>query len=228
MKSEAEARARAEAEAVALEKARGKAAEEARVRAEEEASKREWEAARQQPAADAPKREEEADRQAEPQFSRELRPEEAQSMARKNGEQLGIAALIAFLLLLAIYLFNMPKRQEPRSPSMPETTEKQATTQKSAPQTEKDPPLYVIVPSNQTMPAQFVYTVVKGDNLWNIAKRFTGNPHSYPRLVKDNGIATPDLIFPGQKIHVMRQAAAGAGPHGAVPSTDRSFPPASR
>lgn len=42
------------------------------------------------------------------------------------------------------------------------------------------------------------YTVVKGDTLWGIAKRFYGNGSRYPEIVKANKIANPDLIYPGQ------------------------------
>jgi nucleoid-associated protein YgaU len=63
------------------------------------------------------------------------------------------------------------------------------------------------VPPSKAVPAPFVYTVVKGDNLWNIARRFTGNPLNYPRVAKDNSIATPDLIFPGQRIQIRNELA---------------------
>jgi LysM domain. len=84
-----------------------------------------------------------------------------------------------------------------------------APDQKSAPQLEKEPPLYLTVPPIKAVPAPFVYTVVTGDNLWNIAKRFTGNPLNYPRVAKDNSIATPDLIFPGQRIQIRNELAPG-------------------
>jgi len=168
------------------------------------------------------------EQQAEPKRSRESRPGEVRPAARKKGKSLGAAFVIAFLLMLVVYFLSMPEQRSPRGPSMPETTEKQTPAQRSAPQPEKGPPLYLIVPSSKAIPSQFVYTVVKGDNLWNIAKQFTGNPLNYPRLVKDNRIATPDLIFPGQKIHLMRQGAAETGLHGAVPSSGRALPPASR
>jgi chemotaxis signal transduction protein len=45
-----------------------------------------------------------------------------------------------------------------------------------------------------------VYEVVKGDTLWHIARRFTGNPFNYPRIARDSDIKNPDLIFPGQKV----------------------------
>ena len=65
------------------------------------------------------------------------------------------------------------------------------------------------MPPGKAVPAPFVYTVVEDDNLWNISKRFTGNPLNYPRVAKDNSIATPDLIFPGQRILIKNELAPG-------------------
>jgi LysM repeat protein len=44
------------------------------------------------------------------------------------------------------------------------------------------------------------YTVVKGDNLWNISKRFYGNGAFWPRIYNANRnlIGNPNLIYPGQ------------------------------
>ncbi|MBC5786739.1 MULTISPECIES: LysM peptidoglycan-binding domain-containing protein [Clostridiaceae] len=44
------------------------------------------------------------------------------------------------------------------------------------------------------------YTVVKGDCLWNIAKRFYGNGSLYPKIYNANRdkIQNPNLIYPGQ------------------------------
>jgi nucleoid-associated protein YgaU len=44
--------------------------------------------------------------------------------------------------------------------------------------------------------------VKKGDTLWAISKRFTGNPFNYPQVAKENNIKNPDLIFPGQEIRL--------------------------
>ena len=45
-----------------------------------------------------------------------------------------------------------------------------------------------------------VYTVKRGDTLWSIAKQFENKD---PRqIIKDNRIASPDLIYPGQKIEI--------------------------
>ena len=70
---------------------------------------------------------------------------------------------------------------------------------------EPEAPLYLKVPAAMPKPETVIYVVVKGDTLWGIAKRFTGNPFNYPRVARDNSIATPDLIFPGQKIRLIQE-----------------------
>ena len=42
--------------------------------------------------------------------------------------------------------------------------------------------------------------VVKGDNLWNIAKTYTGSGSNYQKLATLNGISNPNLIYVGQII----------------------------
>lgn len=48
------------------------------------------------------------------------------------------------------------------------------------------------------------YTVVKGDSLSGIAKRFYGNAMKYPKIFEANRevVKDPDLIYPGQKIRI--------------------------
>lgn len=59
--------------------------------------------------------------------------------------------------------------------------------------------LVLTVPADRPLESD-IYIVKKGDTLWHISKRFTGNPFNYPRVASDNRIANPDLIFPGQRI----------------------------
>ncbi len=42
------------------------------------------------------------------------------------------------------------------------------------------------------------YTVVRGDTLWGIAKKFYGNGSRYPEIAKANNISNPDIIHTGQ------------------------------
>ncbi len=55
----------------------------------------------------------------------------------------------------------------------------------------------------QTISIEY-YTIVKGDTLSGIAKRFYGNAMDYPLIFEANRevIKDPDLIYPGQKIRI--------------------------
>jgi len=45
-------------------------------------------------------------------------------------------------------------------------------------------------------------TIRRGDTLWEIADRYTGDPWNYRRIARENKIHNPDLIFPRQKINI--------------------------
>lgn len=44
------------------------------------------------------------------------------------------------------------------------------------------------------------YTVVKGDTLWGISKRYYGDGSKYMTIAKANNISNPDIIHVGQKL----------------------------
>ena len=58
--------------------------------------------------------------------------------------------------------------------------------------------LYISSPTSST--TYKTYTVVKGDTLWGIAKRYYGNGSRYPEIARANNIANPDIIHIGQKL----------------------------
>ena len=66
------------------------------------------------------------------------------------------------------------------------------------------PTLEIDVPATMSIEMD-VYIVKKGDTLWYISERLTGNPYNYPRIAGRNEIANPDLIFPGQRINLIRK-----------------------
>jgi chemotaxis signal transduction protein len=65
------------------------------------------------------------------------------------------------------------------------------------------PSLELDIPKNKPTDID-VYVVQEGDTLWSISERFTGNPFNYPRIAGENRIADPDLIFPEQRIRLIK------------------------
>jgi len=51
---------------------------------------------------------------------------------------------------------------------------------------------------------QVVHIVVKGDTLWHIARRYIHNPFRYPELARLNKIHNPNLIYPGDRVRIIR------------------------
>lgn len=51
---------------------------------------------------------------------------------------------------------------------------------------------------NPSPPAVITYTVMPGDNLWNIALYYYGDGADYPWIAAANHIANPNLIYPQQ------------------------------
>jgi len=48
-----------------------------------------------------------------------------------------------------------------------------------------------------------IYTVVKGDTLWDIAGKFTNDPYKWTEIwAKNSYIENPDLIYPGDKVAI--------------------------
>lgn len=46
------------------------------------------------------------------------------------------------------------------------------------------------------------YVIERGDTLWDIAERYTGNGLAYHAIVEKNRMSNPDLIFPGERITI--------------------------
>ncbi len=53
---------------------------------------------------------------------------------------------------------------------------------------------------------KYIHVIVKGDTLWDIAKRYVNNPWRYPELARLSSIKNPDLIYPGNKVIVIIQS----------------------
>ncbi len=75
-----------------------------------------------------------------------------------------------------------------------------ASKPKAAPEPVRQPS-----PAAPTPPAAQTYTVVRGDCLWNIAKKFYGNGSKYTTIYNANkGVigGNPNLIYPGQVLTI--------------------------
>ncbi len=51
---------------------------------------------------------------------------------------------------------------------------------------------------------QVIHIVIKGDTLWHIAQRYIHNPFRYPELARLNKIRNPNLIYPGDRVRIIR------------------------
>lgn len=68
-----------------------------------------------------------------------------------------------------------------------------------------------------------IYTIKKGDTLWDLSKKFIDDPYYWPNIWSKNPVITnPHLIFPGQKIRILdgRLEIIPAYAEATAPSTD--------
>lgn len=73
-----------------------------------------------------------------------------------------------------------------------------------------------------------IYTIVQGDTLWGLSKRFLNDPYYWPNLWAANGtIGNPHFIYPGQRVRVYSdRIEVEEGPRAALPPADASAPAA--
>ncbi len=50
---------------------------------------------------------------------------------------------------------------------------------------------------------EIVHIVVRGDTLWAIAERYIHDPFRYPELARLSHIRDPNLIYPGDRVHII-------------------------
>lgn len=65
-------------------------------------------------------------------------------------------------------------------------------------------PLAEVRQPKTTAIAGDTYTVVKGDNLWNVAVRAYGDGYQWVKISRENDLANPGLIHPGNVLKLPR------------------------
>jgi chemotaxis signal transduction protein/nucleoid-associated protein YgaU len=117
---------------------------------------------------------------------------------------IGIGAVAAVLTALVLVLLFVKPESKKSVKEIPGKTTTAVVEHEPAPVARnKKPSLALNVPANRAVNID-VYVVIKGDTLWSISERFTGNPFNYPRIAGENGIADPDFILPGRKIRLVK------------------------
>ena len=56
--------------------------------------------------------------------------------------------------------------------------------------------------TNEKIISEVIHTVVKGDTLWAIAKKYVNNPFLYPELARLSNIKNPHRIYPGNRVRI--------------------------
>ena len=93
------------------------------------------------------------------------------------------------------------KKEEKPQPDFSNVQSGSSTTSAAPPAAAPVPNLG---PTAGTSGSEQTYTVVAGDSLSKIAKRFYGDANKWPRIHEANRdqIKNPDLIYPGQKLRI--------------------------
>jgi nucleoid-associated protein YgaU len=97
--------------------------------------------------------------------------------------------------------FGKKKEEKPRADFS--NVQSGSSTTSAAPPTAA-PRTPSVEPTSGTSGSEQSYTVVAGDTLSKIAKRFYGDANRWPRIHEANRdqITNPDLIYPGQTLRI--------------------------
>ena len=85
-----------------------------------------------------------------------------------------------------------------------ETTEKMSPNPEEIKKEEKKVVIKVYTPQavKKKIKPLIIHTVIKGDTLWAITKKYINNPFRYPELAALNKIKNPHRIYPGDQVQI--------------------------
>ena len=72
-------------------------------------------------------------------------------------------------------------------------------------QTVAAPKISETKPQSRVISTEIIHIVVKGDTLWHIAIKYVNDPYKYPELAKLSNIKNPDLIYPGNRVRIIKR-----------------------
>ncbi len=116
---------------------------------------------------------------------------------------------VGIVLAVTSACATAPKEEAPPEPAAPEATQEVAPTPTPTPTPKAMPTSEPMVEDEGGVSR---YTVVRGDNLWDISsfRVIYGNPYQWPLIYKANSdqIDDADLIFPDQELVIPRDSSA--------------------
>ncbi len=127
-------------------------------------------------------------------------PEEVPLRIEKDGD--GTINLIIDRTAIAIGR-KTPAKEAPPLPD--EEQQPSTTTEATSLPAKKEPAEEELEPTAVVQPeaCDCTHIVVKGDTLWDIAERYTGNAFNYPELAKRSRIKNPHRIYPGDRVRII-------------------------
>jgi len=73
-------------------------------------------------------------------------------------------------------------------------------------ETKAQPEISETPPTPRIIDTEIIHIVVKGDTLWHIAIKYVNDPYKYPELAKLSNIKNPDLIYPGNRVRIIKRS----------------------
>ena len=103
---------------------------------------------------------------------------------------------------------DTPQPKESAATDSPDSVTLEVITGDLATQDKKQPMQEISEarPAPRVINTEIIHIVVKGDTLWHIAIKYVNDPYKYPELAKLSNIKNPDLIYPGNRVRIIKRS----------------------